>query len=377
MSGEVVEPASARTAGDSVRGRVIVLVALFIGFGAAHLLASPHAHLVHDFLFKATYLQIILAAVWFGWRGGLAMSGATSALYLFHIFFQLRGHGAHDPVTLVLELFLYNVIALVAGVLTSRQAEARRALEAASGDLEASYQELRAKTRELVSAEEQLRTSERLRTAGELAAAMAHEVRNPLGGILGAAEILARPNATPETRAEFADVLKKEIMRLDRVIGDFLGYARPRAGEDAEATLGIALASTLRLLAPTFERQKITVTVEEPAPLRVRADTGQVQQVLLNLLLNGAQAMPNGGELRVTSRAEGDVAVVEIADSGHGIADALRPRIFEPFVSGRTGGSGLGLAISARIAERFGGHLVLLSSGPRGSVFELRLPLRT
>ena len=357
------------------RVRLGILIALYLGLGAAHLLASPHAHRVHDFLFKVTYLQIILAALWFGWRGGLLMSGATSLLYLFHIFLQLRGHREHDPVTLMVELLLYNVIAVITGVLTEREIHARRALESTSRDLEASYLRLQEKTRELLSAEDQLRSSDRLRTAGELAASMAHEVRNPLGGILGASEILARPGTTAEAREEFASVLRKEITRLDRVIGDFLDYARPGRAGIAESTLDEVVDASLRLLAPTIERQRIVVTREGRSDLRVAADSGQVQQVMMNLLLNAAQAMPNGGKLVIAHCAEAGFARLRVTDTGGGIAPELQGRVFEPFLSTRAGGSGLGLPISSRIAEGWGGHLRLIASDREGSTFELALPL--
>lgn len=355
------------------RWQAAALVALFMGMGLAHLLVSPHAHQVHDSLFKATYVQIILAGLWFGLRGGLLMSGATSVLYLFHILLQLRGHGPHSTQSLILELALYNVIAVVTGLLSERQVRARVALEATSQDLQHSYRSLQEKTRELLELEEHLRRADRLRTMGELAAGMAHELRNPLGGIQGAAEILARPGTTPAGREEFAGVLNREIGRLDRVIGDFLSYARVQ-GDPQEVVLDELLDSVLRLVEPQVRKQRIRVERGGDRGCRVTLDSGHVKQVMLNLILNAIQAMPNGGVLTVSCRREGEAVSATIRDTGGGIPETIRETFMEPFVTTRRDGTGLGLSIANRILQRIGGELSLLRTGPEGTTFEVRLP---
>jgi two-component system, NtrC family, sensor histidine kinase HydH len=357
------------------RRQMTVLALLFLGMGAAHLLVNPHAHQVHDFLFKGTYVQIILAALWFGLRGGLVMSGATSILYLFHILMQLRGHGPHSTSSLILELLLYNVIAVVTGLLSERQVRAQRALEATTEDLERSYRSLRDKTRELLTLEEQLRRADRLHNMGELAAGMAHELRNPLGGIQGAAEILARAGTTPEGRAEFASVLTREIARLDRVIGDFLSYARPRGDGPQDVQIDEVIDSVLRLLDPQLRRGRVTVNRETGSTGCVRADGEHLKQVFLNLILNAAQAMPEGGALTLTSRSDEETVSVLVQDTGVGIPEAIRDRFREPFVTTRRDGTGLGLSIADRILQGAGGALTLVRTGPTGTVFEVRLPV--
>lgn len=350
-----------------------MLVALYLGLGVLHLSTDPHQHQLHDIYFKATYVQIILAGLWFGWRGGLAMSLATSALYLWHIFFQLRGHGAHSVSTLLAELCLYNLVALVTGLLSSRQEAARRALEATSRDLEQSYRSLREKTEELLAAEEALRAADRLRTAGEIAAGVAHELRNPLGGILGAAEILSRPGTAPEARAEFAEVLTREIRRLDGVVSSFLDYARPRAEGGAEVSVDAALDRVFALLEPNLKRQSIRLRRSGTAA-PIPGDAEALVQVFLNLALNAAQAMPEGGELRVDIRSDGELVRVRFTDEGRGIPDEVVARVFEPFVTTKPGGTGLGLAISSRIVGGFGGELRLVATGRTGTIFEVSLP---
>jgi two-component system, NtrC family, sensor histidine kinase HydH len=356
------------------KAQIGLVAFLFTGLGLAHFLVNPHAHQVHDFLFKATYVQIILGALWFGLWGGLLTSGATSVLYLFHILLQLRGHGPHTTASLLLELLLYNLVAVVTGILSARQAQARSALERTSRDLEESYRSLQKKTMELITLEEQLRSAGRLGAIGELAAGMAHELRNPLGGIQGAAEILSRTGTSAESRAEFAQVLLRETARLERVITDFLNYARPKAPGSGPVSVDESVATVLRLLEAPLRKQKIVVQGAQGPLGAVRLEEGQLKQVLLNLILNAVQAMPEGGVLTLRSRRAEDLLVVSIQDTGRGIPEEIRKSFLEPFVTARPGGTGLGLSICVRILEGAGGRLELAATGDTGTTFELFLP---
>jgi signal transduction histidine kinase len=362
--------------------QILVLLLLFFAHLLGHLLTDPTAHRVHDFLFKSTYLQIILAALWFGLRGGLLMSVATSLAYIVHIQFQLRHHGVHETLPFFLEVLLYNVVALLAGLLIQRERRVQRALEEAKGRLETSLAELRHKTEALFRAEEQLRRADRLNALGIMAAGMAHELRNPLSGIRGAAEILQKETTPPEKRREFARILIREADRLDRVISSFLEFARPPKPQGGPAELRLVLSRIRGLLEPVSKRQGIRMegnAFDDPVALAV--DPEILQQILLNLILNAIQAMPGGGTLRVesrmarpeTDRVEGMVEV-RVTDTGHGIPEAARERIFEPFFTTKEGGTGLGLSIVARLLSHMGGEIALESTGPEGTTFRVRLP---
>ncbi|MBD3335504.1 MAG: sensor histidine kinase [Candidatus Eisenbacteria bacterium] len=379
--------------------QIPVLAALFAGHLLAHFFSDPMLHQLHEFLFKSTYIQIILAALWYGLRGGLIMSLATTVAYIFHIEFQLRGHVGHETLSLLLDVLLYNIVAAVTGVLAGRQRRARRELEQAKQKLEASLLELRRRTGDLLRAQEMLRRADQLRGLGMMAAGMAHELRNPLAGIRGAVEILERDSVSGERRREFAGILHKETARLDRVITSFLDFARPKPAAEAEVTLGEVMERISRLLEGTCRRQSIRLAGDAlGSRLRLRIDPEILQQILLNLMLNGVQAMPGGGILRVDARIaprpadtsgeepdsraeaprrEGGGArplEIRVSDTGAGIPEQFRRQIFDPFFTTRDEGTGLGLPIVARLMAELGGELELEETGPAGTTFRLAFP---
>jgi two-component system OmpR family sensor kinase len=205
-----------------------------------------------------------------------------------------------------------------------------------------------------------------------MAAMVAHEVRNPVGVIRGAVELVqARGGAglSGKDREALADVLG-EVERLRRLTEDFLDLAREPALSLAPIDLGEVAAEAARALARSHPG--VEVRLEVPA-LRVNADAGRIRQVLANLLVNAAQAGARSIQLRGV--VDGPHARLEIADDGPGVAAALREKLFDPFATGRAEGTGLGLAISRRIAERHGGELRLLPEDRAGASFELTLPL--
>ncbi|WP_248342438.1 ATP-binding protein [Anaeromyxobacter paludicola] len=205
-----------------------------------------------------------------------------------------------------------------------------------------------------------------------MAAMVAHEIRNPLGVIRGAVELVrARSGAQlgPRDQAALDDVLG-EVERLRGLTEDFLDLAREPAIETAPVDLAELAAEAGRGLQASHPA--VALRLDELGPLPVEVDRRRMAQVLLNLLLNSAQAGARTIRLRGAREAGGARLVLE--DDGPGIAPALEARLFEPFVTGRAEGTGLGLAISRRIVERHGGSLRLLPTGRPGAAFELRLP---
>ena len=334
-----------------------------LGLTVAHFVTPAERHAIHEVLFKATYLPVILAGLWFGMRGALAASGLTAGLYLVHIFGQLAGHGSHGLWTVLFDVGMFSAMSMVAGVLSDRRQQARR-------EAEGRADELRETTRVLLRAEEELRRAERLRSLGELAAGLAHEIRNPLGGIKGAGEILARDGCPPETREEFRGVLISEIERLDRIVENVLRFARPQEGECASVELRSELEKVFLLLRARAKRGAIEFGLEVPAGLTVRAAPDLLRQVLLNVCLNALQAMPEGGRLLARASA-GPPISLEIEDTGPGMPAEIRHRIFDPFVTGRPEGTGLGLATSYRIMQSLGGRIDVSRTGPEGTVMRI------
>src|SRR5439155_20931661 len=199
--------------------------------------------------------------------------------------------------------------------------------------------------------------SERLRALGELAAGMAHEIRNPLGGIRGAAEVLVKPQTSPEARAEFGKLLDEEVTRLDRVVGNFLDFARPPAAEVARVRPAEVVDAVFLLLAGAAKSRGVATENAVARDVEVGADPDLLRQILLNLCLNAVQAQDGGGLVRVTASRDGDRVLLDVEDRGPGVAPDLRGRLFDPYVTGRAGGSGLGLPIAARLAETMAGRM--------------------
>jgi signal transduction histidine kinase len=363
--------------------RVIWVTLLLLACSVGHFLAPHEKTEWHEFLFKATYAPIILAALWFGVRGGLAASAATSLLYLLHVRYQLGGHLFTTNVGPTLDILLYNAIAFVTGLLSQRQLRARQRAERLADeqaglrrDLEESYTALRHQTEELLRAEEQLRRTERLAALGELTAGIAHEIRNPLASITGAVQILTGDSLTPETRAEFTEILRKETARLDQAVRNILNFARTQRVERKPTSMQAVVERVLALADPEAQRHSVVLKHGIGEALTVETDPLLLEHILLNLVANAVQAMFKGGSVTVTAEPEGSDLVLLVKDTGPGIPPEMREQVFEPFVSTKPGGTGLGLSVARRIARGMGGDIVLHSTGSEGTIFATRIPLK-
>ena len=346
-------------------GKLALVTGCLLVIAALHVFSDPMEHDFHNFLFKVTYVPLVLAGWWFHLRGGLVASGVMSVFSLTHYFVQLSGH--HTIGSVVADLCLYFIVAVTTGLLSQRRDHALARAEAQARELEQN-------ARALLSAEEAMRRSERLRALGELAAGMAHEIRNPLGGIRGAAEVLVKPGTKPEARAEFGKLLEDEVARLDRVVANFLDFARPPAAEIAHVRPADVVDAVFLLIAGTARANGVATENAVARDIEVRGDADLLRQILLNLCLNAVQAQPDGGVVRVTATRDGDRVLLDIADRGPGVTPDLRDRLFDPYVTGRDGGSGLGLPIASRLAETMSGSVVVARTGADGSVFRVTVP---
>jgi len=220
------------------------------------------------------------------------------------------------------------------------------------------------------------RRADRLSALGEIAAGLAHEIRNPLAGIKGALEIVqSRVKAgTPE--AEFSGIAATEVGRLDSLVAEFLAYARPREPEFREGRLEDVIDQVLALLKPEAERASIRIERDAGLLLPfVRMDPEQSQQVIFNVALNGIQAGPPGSELSIRTAYEQGWATVEVVDRGPGVAAEHRLRLFDPFFTTKTHGTGLGLAVSQRIMAAHGGRIDVVDAPVGGTIVRIVLPV--
>lgn len=222
----------------------------------------------------------------------------------------------------------------------------------------------------------QMTRAEHAATLGELAAGLAHEIRNPLAGIAGVMDIVGR-DLPPSSPAR--DVLKdvrEEVLRINRIVSDLLETARPKppAFQLADLNATVEHAVTVARQQALSKPIRINcVTSSELPP--VQHDTGQIHQVLLNLLLNAIQAIDGPGTVTVTVSSEENGVAVTVQDTGPGIPPETLPNIFRPFFTTKGHGTGLGLSLARRIAEDHGGNLAVASKVGQGSTFTLSLPL--
>jgi signal transduction histidine kinase len=239
--------------------------------------------------------------------------------------------------------------------------------------------------------EQRLGQTEKLATLGQLAAEIAHEVGTPLNVIAGRARSIQRKSKDPEAVEKNAGIIAEQTARITRIIQRLLDFTRRKVGAagPGEVNLNDIAQSTIELLAGQFASARVRVRFERTVqPVRIAGDSDRLQQVLINLLLNAVQAMPDGGSLLVeTTRvrrarpglegsAEQDFVVIAVADTGIGIAADIKDKIFDPFYTTREGrgGTGLGLAVVSGIVKEHDGWIDVEDGRPVGTVFRVYLP---
>ncbi len=360
------------------RAGVLLVVAMVGTIVAAHYSINPHLSIYHDLLRRSMYMPIIIAAMWFGTLGGVGVALAAALLYAPHLFLQ-RGLTPAEEIDRTIEMFLYVIVGGLTGLLAERERWQRRQTEEALDRLQRTHNELQRQTDRLAQVQEGLRQAERLSTLGELAADLAHEIRNPLAAVRGTVQLLAAEFAPGHRKHEFGAIAIEELDRLNGVVDGYLRTAQSRSSPGGCSDAIAAVATIVELVRPQAQHAGITIEQHGPDHLWVAMDTGQLTQVFLNLALNAVQAMSGGGVLRIEwstaeSAADGAYGDIIFGDTGPGVPPESREKIFQPFFTTKRDGTGLGLSIARRLVQEHGGTLTLEANGT-GSVFRVRLPL--
>ncbi len=225
--------------------------------------------------------------------------------------------------------------------------------------------------------EREVRMKEKLAVVGEMAAYLAHEIRNPLGAISGSAQMLMGEPEVPQDHARLLAIITRESKRLSDALNQFLFQARPTERAMGPVDLGRVVGEAVSLLRNSRElsgAHRVEFTCGEGS-LTCLGDADRISQVFWNLARNGIEAMPQGGLLSVSLRRSGDDAVLVVRDEGRGMDAETQRALFEPFRTGAPRGTGLGLAIVYRIVEEHRGEITFRSVSPRGTQAEVRLPL--
>jgi signal transduction histidine kinase len=239
-------------------------------------------------------------------------------------------------------------------------------------------EEIERVVQQLQEREHEVLRAEQLAAVGQVAAAVAHELRNPLTSVKMLVQTGLEGDKPPGLPPEDLAIIEHEVRRMEACIQTFLDFARPPAAERRRCDLIPVIRRALTLAEVRARRQGVHLEAELPSgPVELHIDPGQVQQVLLNLLLNALDALPKGGTVRIEVQPDasaGKAVAVRIRDSGPGIEPRIRERLFEPFVSSKETGLGLGLSISRRLIEANGGSIYGENAPGGGALFAFTLP---
>ena len=229
---------------------------------------------------------------------------------------------------------------------------------------------------EVMELEREVRRQERLAALGKMAAGLAHEIRNPLASMRGSVQVLASEISFSPDQAQLMQIVLRESDRLNRIVSDFLTYARPPKIERAVIELSSLLSETIALLRNSPELLSAHIITEQypDEPMLYQADPNQIRQIFWNLARNAIQAMPNGGELRVGLEAKPNRDIsITFSDTGDGMSREQKDRLFEPFNSS-SGGTGLGMAIVYQLVRDHNGKILVDSESGRGTRIAIKLP---
>jgi signal transduction histidine kinase len=331
----------------ALAGLTAATVSFHYGF-----LMPPGMHVLHAIHGRLCYIPIILGAIWFGVGGGLATAIAISVLT---IPYTLRIHDHHTLIGEYTEMVFYLAIGLMTGVLIEREWRERE---------------------RRVALERELARSERLSSLGQMAAGLAHEIRNPLGSIQGVAELLGDDAPAGSKKRELFDVLRKESKRLGSVVDDFLNFARPRPLTLAPVDVAAVVQRSVAQMKLDANAHSISIATRVDGDLpRIKGDAEQLHQVFLNLLLNAIAASPDNGRIEISSSRVPHGVAITVQDWGHGISKDALSRVYDPFFTTRETGTGLGLSISHTIVSDHGGSIDIESEPGKGCAVTVTLPV--
>lgn len=349
------------------RIRLVIPAVTILSIRLLQQITPDHWGFWTTFLQLLYFVPIVVAAIHFGWRGGL---GAAILSGLFHVSTLSLTPTIGHPVSHLALVVNFLFAGIVAGILADRERRQKQVLQQTTQQLSAVY-------REFQDNFEGMKRAERLYALGQLSAGLAHEVRNPLASIEGAAAILQKEPGTEERRHEFLEIIQKECRRLNRLLTNFLDFAKPRLPQYQAIEVGQVLDSVISLAAHAIGRKAIRLRKDlPPNPPILECDPEQLKQVLLNLTINAIQAMPDGGEIVLAAQQQGEKILIQVRDQGSGISPANLDKTFDPFFTTKENGTGLGLPVAYQIVSQHGGVLSVENNIDKGTTFAVLLPLQ-
>lgn len=331
----------------------------------------------HILLQFAYYLPVIYAAMRFGPAGGI-----FSSFIITLLFIPLMTHmqGALTPAakyTQWVEVGLINVIGWLTGFLTEEERKAKGKYKLALMVQKELVEKLKQEGQERERLEGEVRQTERVTALGHMSAGLAHEIRNPLGIMKVSIQMLAQEKCGDGVVAEYCRILLEECERLNRLLAEFLSFARPKEPVRERIMLGKLLDEGVSLIQPALQKNNIKIEQvrTQVAQKEVEVDPDQIKQVILNIFLNAIEAQGTGGMIRLeTVQQEGYIGLAVI-DEGPGITPEAIPFIYDPFFTTKDSGTGLGLSVVHRILDQHGGKITVLNQNGRGARAVILLPI--
>ncbi|SDU46420.1 Signal transduction histidine kinase [Desulfobacula phenolica] len=356
-----------------------LLTAFVAVLGILHTLTPGHMIFFHDTYRRLSYFPITIGAILFGIRGGIVLAVLSCMAFVPHLYmFWARGPQAYYSE--LSEIVFYLAAGGVVGLISSRENKLREKYKTLSEKLAGSYKRLHEQAFQLVKAEQQLGQSQKLSMLGHVSASLAHEIKNPLASIKGAAEILADEVPQGHPKHKFIEIMRLEIARLNNSVEDVLTYCRGRQHQDRgkKQTVEKIVNRVVTLLEANIKEKFIGVDIRPKPSIRpFLTNEAAMIQVLMNIIINAIDAVEKNGRILVDIGDYENGCLIKISDDGPGIDEAMVTKVFESFVSFKEGGTGLGLSISKRIVESLGGKISVEKSELGGAGFLIFLPEKT
>jgi len=323
-----------------IAGQVLAVTALHYGTRLSE-------HHYHIFFRELYYVPIMLAAFWFGLKGGIWTSLSVSALYLPFIFMNWQ-HFSPDDFNKMMEILIYNTVGLTLGILRDREKTEHDALI----------------------------KSESLAAMGKAVSSVAHDMKTPLVAIGGFTRMVQRKMDKNDPSFEKLEIVIQETGRLENMLKQMLHFSKPLELDLADGDINEIIEQSLKVLEQNASASSVRITTRLDTSIpALSLDTARMEQVVLNLIFNAIQASSEAEEVTVMTSVQGDYVRLDIVDCGCGIPQEKKDQIFTPFFTTKKEGTGLGLAIVKKIVEAHHGHLEFQENPKKGATFSVLLPL--
>lgn len=357
----------------------LILIAFVVVIGILHTLTPGYMILYHDTYRRLSYFPITIGAILYGLWGGISLAVLSCLAFVPHLYmFWARGPEAYYSE--LSEIVFYLAAGIVIGLISSREHKLREKYKTLSEKLAGSYKRLHTQASQLVKAEKQLGQTQKLSMLGHVSASLAHEIKNPLASIKGAAEILADEVPLNHPKHEFIEIMRSEISRLNQSVDDVLKYCRgkQRGDKTGQELIADIIHRVVTMLETSLKKKSIEIAINsKSSDNQFSTNKTAMIQVLMNIIINAVDAVEKNGKIIIDFGLEDKGCLIQISDDGPGIDESMFEKVFRSFVTFKEEGTGLGLSISKRIVESLNGNIYIEKSILGGAKFSIFLPEKT